>query len=121
MTRVVFYKDGDSYYGFHEFGHAGLDEVGKDIVCAAISAMTMLIINTIEVVWASDVKYEIDDETTDITVTAKEAIPEYAETGEKQFAISGLFYSYYLQLCDMMEDYYDYLDVDVEEKPYDLE
>ena len=120
MTKVVFYKDGDSYYGFHEFGHAGLDDAGKDIVCAAISAMTMLIINTIEVVWASDVKYEIDDETTDITVTAKEAIADYAETPEKQFAISGLFYSYYLQLCDMMEDYYDYLDVEVEERPYDL-
>lgn len=121
MTKVVFYKDGDSFYGFHEEGHAGFEEAGKDIVCAALSAMTMLIINTIEVVWGSDVRYKIDDETTDITVTAKEAIPEYAEDAAKQYAISGLFYSYYLQLNDMLEDYYDYLDVDVEEKPYGLD
>lgn len=121
MTKVVFYKDGNNYYGFHEYGHAGLDEAGKDIICAALSAMTMLIINTVEVVWGSDINYEIDDETADITVTAKEAIPEYAESTEKQYAISGLFYSYYLQLNDMIEEYYDYLDVDVEEKPYDVD
>ncbi|MBQ0125733.1 MAG: ribosomal-processing cysteine protease Prp [Clostridiales bacterium] len=118
MTKVVFFKEGDNYYGFREYGHAGFEEAGKDIICAALSAMTMLIINTIEVVWGSDVDYEIDDETADITVKAKEALPDFAESEEKQFAISGLFYSYYLQLNDMLEDYYDYLDVDVEEKPY---
>ena len=119
MTKITFFKDGDFYYGFHEQGHSGFDDAGKDIVCAAISAMTMLVINTIEVVWGSDVDYKIDDETTDITVKAKEALPDYAETAEKQYAISGLFYSYYLQLCDLIEDYYDFLDVNVEERPYD--
>ena len=118
MTKVVFFKDGQNYYGFREYGHAGYEEAGKDIVCAALSAMTMLIINTIEVVWGSDVDFQMDEDTADLTVMAKGAIPEFSEDDTKQYAISGLFYSYYLQLNDMLEEYYDYLDVDVEEKPY---
>ena len=57
MIKVVFYKSGMRYYGFHVSGHAGYDDSGKDIVCAAVSAMTMLVINTIEVVWGSNVEY----------------------------------------------------------------
>lgn len=78
--------------------------------------MTMLVINTIEVAWASDVDYTIDDKTTDVTVIARGALPEYEEDEAKRFAISGLIYSYFLQLNDMIEDYYDFIEVDEEEK-----
>lgn len=117
MTKVVFYKKHGIYYGFHEVGHAGYGEFGTDIICSALSAMTMLIINTIETVWGVDVKYEIDEETTDITVTVKEALPEYASSDEKQYAVSGLIEGYFYQLMDMIEDYSDYLDVEAKEKP----
>ena len=46
MTKVVFYKRHGIFYGFHEVGHAGYAEFGEDVVCSALSAMTMLIINT---------------------------------------------------------------------------
>ena len=117
MTKVVFYKHKGVFYGFHEVGHAGYGEFGTDIICSALSAMTMLIINTIEVSWGVDVNFEIDDETTDITVTVKEALPEYASSDEKQFAVSGLIQGYFYQLMDMIEDYGDYIDVEEEEKP----
>ncbi len=117
MTKVVFYKQHGIFYGFHEEGHAGYGEFGNDIICSALSAMTMLIINTIETVWGVDVKYEIDEETTDITVTVKGALPKYASSDEKQYAASGLIEGYYYQLMDMIEDYSDYIDVDAEEKP----
>ncbi len=117
MTKVVFYKQHGVFYGFHEIGHAGYGEFGTDIICSALSAMTMLIINTVETVWGADVDYKIDDETTDITVTVKEALPKYASSSEKQFAIAGLFEGYYYQLMDLLEDYSDYIDVDVKEKP----
>ena len=117
MTKVVFYKQDGIYYGFHEVGHAGYGEFGTDIICSALSAMTMLIINTIETVWGVDVKYEIDEETTDITVTVKEALPKYASSDEKQYAVSGLIEGYFYQLMDMIEDYSDYLDVEAKEKP----
>ena len=79
--------------------------------------MTMLIVNTIETVWGVDVDYQIDEKTTDITVTVKEALPEYASSDEKQYAVSGLIEGYFYQLMDMLEDYSDYLDVEAEEKP----
>ena len=117
MTKIVFYKWDNVFYGFEEQGHTGYGESGDDVLCAALSAMTMLIINTIETVWGVDVKYEIDDETTDITVTVKEAVPKYASSDEKQFAVSGLIQGYFYQLMDMIEDYGDYIDVEEVEKP----
>ena len=117
MTKVVFYKQHGVFYGFHEIGHAGYGEFGTDIICSALSAMTMLIVNPVETVWGCDVSYKIDDETTDITVTVKEALPKYASSEEKQFAVSGLIEGYYYQLMDLLEDYSDFIDVDIEEKP----
>ena len=118
MTKVVFYKQHGVFYGFHEIGHAGYGEFGTDIICSALSAMTMLIVNTVETVWGCDVSYKIDDETTDITVTVKEALPKYASSEEKQFAVSGIFLSYFYQLNDLREEYYDYLDVEVKDIDY---
>ena len=111
MTKIVFFRSGGTYYGFEEQGHAGYGEAGDDVVCAAISAMTMLVINTIEVAYASDVDYSIDEGATHIMVRSKAALPEFEEDERKRYAISGLFLSYFYQLNDMVEDYYDYLDV----------
>ena len=111
MTRITFYKSNGVFYGFEEQGHTGYEEAGRDILCSAISAMTMLIINTIEISYASDVEYTIDEETTDITVKCMAALPEYSEDEKKQFAVSGLFAAYFFQLNDLTEEYYDFLEV----------
>ena len=111
MIKFTFFKRDGVYYGFEEQGHAGYAESGDDIVCAAVSAMTMLIVNAIEVSYASDVEYTIDEDTTDIKVLARGALAEFEEDEKKRFAISGLIEAYYLQLNDMLEEYYDYLDV----------
>lgn len=63
MVSVIVKKNRkNEYVGFTCSGHAGYDEHGKDIVCAALS---MLVINTVNAI----------DELTDcrITVTANEA------------------------------------------------
>lgn len=111
MTKVIFYKRGGCYYGFKETGHTGYGEAGDDILCAALSAMTMLIINAIEISYQSNVEYVIDEDSTDITVKALEALPENCEDEAKRYAVSGLIQAYFYQLNDMMEEYYDYLDV----------
>ena len=116
MTTITFYKTGGFYYGFEEQGHTGYAESGDDILCSALSAMTMLIINTIEVSYASSVDYTIDEETTDIKLIAKSALPKYEKDEKKQFAISGLIQAYFFQLMDLVEEYYDYLDVKEIEK-----
>ena len=111
MTTITFYKSNGFYYGFEEQGHTGYGESGEDILCSALSAMTMLIINAIEVTYDCNVDYTIDEETTDIRLIAKSALPKYEKDEKKQFAVSGLIQAYFLQLMDLIEDYYDYLDV----------
>ena len=113
MTKVVFLRRGGVYYGFREQGHTGYGESGDDVLCAALSAMTMLIINAAEVAYASDVEYTIDEETTNISVICRSALPEFEEDEKKRYAVSGLFLAYYYQINDLIEEYYDFLEVDV--------
>ena len=116
MTTIVFYKSDGCFYGFEEQGHTGYAESGEDILCSALSSMTMLIINTIEISYASSVDYSFDEETANIRLVAKSALPKYESDEKKQFAISGLIQGYYYQLMDLIEDYYDYLDVKMIER-----
>ena len=116
MTKITFYKSGGFYYGFEENGHTGYGESGEDILCSALSSMTMLIINAIEVSYASDVEYTIDEKTTDIKLICKSALPKYEKDEKKQYAVSGLIQAYFFQLMDLVEEYYDYLDVTEVEK-----
>ena len=116
MTKVRFFRSDGVFYGFEEIGHSGYGEAGDDVLCAALSAMTMLLINAIEVAYASDVEYTIDENTADIRLIAKGALPEYEENESKRFAVSGLIMAYYYQLNDLIEEYYDYLSVDAIEK-----
>ena len=111
MTTITFYKTDGYYYGFEEQGHTGFADAGDDILCSALSAMTILIINSIEVSYAASVDYTIDEKTSDIKLIAKSALPKYEKDEKKQFAISGLIQAYFLQLMDLLEEYYDYLDV----------
>ena len=87
------------------------------IECAALYAMTMLIINAIEVSFACNVDYTIDEKTTDIKVIVRSALPEYEEDEKKRYAVSGLIAAYYYQLNDMLEEYYDFLEVEEREEP----
>ena len=116
MTKIVFYKTGDTFWGFEEQGHTGYGEAGEDVLCAAISSMTMLIINSIELAYESEADYSIDEKTTDIRLIARGALPDNEEDERKRYAISGLLKAYYYQLNDLVEEYYDYLEVDVKER-----
>ena len=111
MTTITFYKTGGFYYGFEEQGHTGYGESGDDVLCAALSSMTMLLVNAIEISYASRVDYTIDEKTTDIKFIAKSALPKYEKDEKKQYAISGLIQAYFFQLMDLVEEYYEYLDV----------
>ena len=119
MTKVVFFKSGGHFYGFEETGHAGYGESGDDVLCAAFSAMTMLIVNTCEISYASDVDYDVNEGATRIVVRSKAALPEFESDPEKQYAVSGLFQGYFYQLNDLLEDYSDYLDVEVTDRDWE--
>ena len=116
MTKIIFYKTDGVFYGFEEQGHTGYGESGDDILCSALSAMTMLIINAIEVSYGSEADYIIDDETTDIKLIARGALAQFEKDEKKRYAIAGLILAYYEQLKELMEEYYEYLSVDAVER-----
>ena len=51
-------------------------------------------------------------------VRAKAALPEFEEDECKRYAVSGLFMSYFYQLMELREEYYDFLDVEVKDIDY---
>jgi len=114
MTKVLFYRHNGSFWGFKEDGHTGYASAGEDILCSALSAMTMLVVNACEIAYASDVDYEVDEGATRIEVSCREVLRSGDE--KKQYAVCGLFEAYYYQLNDLTEEYYDNLTVDVIEK-----
>ena len=118
MTKIVFFRSGGVFYGFEEQGHTGYGEAGDDVLCAAISSMTMFLINTVEVAYDSPVDYEISEDDTRVRVRAKAALPEFEADDYKCYAVSGIMMGYYMQLGDMLEEYGDFLDVTVEDRSY---
>ncbi len=117
MTKIIFYRRDGVFYGFEEHGHTGYGESGDDVLCAALSAMTMLILNTIEIGYASDVEYIIHEEDAEIVVRAPGALPGGGLEEKKQYALAGLFCGYYYQLADLTEEYYDYLEIEIRDDP----
>lgn len=63
MIKISVYKDENGRVnGFHCIGHAGYAEAGSDIICAAVSALTMTTVNSIESFTSDVFSYEEDPE-----------------------------------------------------------
>ena len=63
MTRVTIYKNEfKECVGFKAIGHAGYAEEGEDVVCAAISVLTINTMNAIEAFTKDKASLVADDE-----------------------------------------------------------
>lgn len=63
MIKVIVFKNRNGIYqGFHCLGHAGYAEYGQDIVCSAVSVLTINTINSIEAFTDAFLKVESDDD-----------------------------------------------------------
>ena len=49
MITVEVFRKSDNYAGFEVSGHAGYAESGSDIICAAVSVLTVNTVNSIEI------------------------------------------------------------------------
>jgi len=61
MTKVTFFKRNGVYIGFDAEGHAGFADKGEDIVCAAISILTINTVNSLEEINHEDVDASMKD------------------------------------------------------------
>ena len=62
MIKVTFYSDSNGdYAGFRFKGHAGYAKAGQDIVCAAVSALCINAINSLEAFTHDTFKVKADE------------------------------------------------------------
>ncbi len=62
MIRVIIKRDNLKHIvGYGIMGHAGFDEYGKDIVCAAVSILAQSTLTGLAEVAGIDVRYSIDE------------------------------------------------------------
>ncbi|MCI5569045.1 MAG: ribosomal-processing cysteine protease Prp [Lachnospiraceae bacterium] len=63
MTEVTFFqKETGELTGFRIENHAGFDDEGKDIVCAAISALAINTINSINELTSDTMDVDMDED-----------------------------------------------------------
>lgn len=62
MIQVVFTKGASGWSEMEVSGHAGSGEYGFDIVCAAVSMLTLNFANSVEVLTGREAQLEMADE-----------------------------------------------------------
>lgn len=106
MITISFRKNKDEYLSYEVDGHAGYDEIGKDIVCAGVSAVAYMGINALaEVAGISELIYEVGDDgyaycelPGDLTRIQKEKSQTILETVFVGFHGIELTYSEYIKI-----------------------
>ena len=82
MIKADFFKTDSSskiYTGFRIEGHSGYAEAGKDIVCASVSSMVLLFVNTVNDVFQADFDFRTDDEKALFVFTLKKEDAKVSE------------------------------------------
>ena len=72
MTKISIVKSDGRYKGFECLGHSGYAEAGEDIVCAAVSSLTINTINSIEQFTDDGFDLEADENTGSIKMYFKD-------------------------------------------------
>ena len=94
----------DRIKGFSISGHSGYAEAGKDIVCAAVSAVVGMAEATINDVCGAKAKVRVKEEDARITLTLPASCDEEESV---QAVLAGLL----LYLCNLRDEYPDYIEV----------
>ena len=61
MITVTVFKHQNQYCGFRSCGHAGYADEGSDIICAAVSALTVNAINSIDTFTGDETEVRQDE------------------------------------------------------------
>lgn len=103
MVSVTFFGNREDFFtGFSVVGHAGMAKYGKDIVCAAISSATYMVVNTLtDVVGVVPEKMEISSGRVCVTIG-----------GRDFFRCKDLLLGFRLHILELSKQYPDYVCVD---------
>ena len=104
MTKCEFFTEDDRITGFSVSGHSGYAESGKDIICAAVSAVVTMAEATINDVCGAKAKVRVKEDDARITLTLPASCDEEESV---QAVLAGMM----LTLCSLRDDYPDYIEV----------
>lgn len=74
MIRAVFFKAEGKLSGFELSGHAGAGEMGRDVVCAAVSSSAQLVCNALTDHLCVNAQADVSGNT--LTLRLKDGCPE---------------------------------------------
>ena len=72
IKAELFVKD-KKIVGFHLTGHAGMDEYGKDVLCAFVSSAAYMTVNTVTDIICADAQASADDGDMYLMISDKDA------------------------------------------------
>ena len=104
MTRCEFFTENDRITGFSISGHSGYEEAGKDIICAAISAVVTMAEATINDVCGGKAKVRVNKDDARVTLTLPTSCDEEETV---QAVLAGMM----VTLISFAEDHPDYIEV----------
>ena len=89
MTHITFFKNSEKEItGFYSAGHAGYAESGSDIICSAISVLTINTINSIEAFTDDKFDVSVSPETSILLKSYELGVSSVAEDNPKYLSIS---------------------------------
>ena len=97
MTKITITKSSDDNFKKIEcLGHAGYADAGEDIVCAAISVLTINLLNSIEKFTDDGIVIEQDEKKGLITLEFKDTPSEEADLLLRSYelGVNGIFEQY---------------------------
>ncbi len=104
MTKVLLFRTAEGRVsGFSVSGHSGLAPEGSDILCAAISAMSQLVVNTLTEDFSVEAEVVADSRRADLSVKLL-CIPAGREA-----AVNGLLSGFFRELRSLQEAYPQHL------------
>lgn len=107
MIHISIYRDNNSHYkGFVCDGHAEFDDPGHDIVCSAVSVLTMNTVNSIDILTPLEFTCDMDEETGFMKFMIKDDTVHEADI---------LMESLVIGLSSIEESYSDYIQLEIEE------
>lgn len=103
MITIIVYQDKDGFVSqFIASGHAGYDDYGKDIVCAAITALATTTIGSLQALADIDPERRLEDGRIEISLPDQKRLTEE----QKQIA-SILMQSLMIGCCQIEASYGD--------------
>lgn len=104
MTKVEFFTQEDRITGFCVSGHSGYGEEGTDIVCAAVSTAVQMTEATLNDVLGVRAKTRVNADEARVTLTLPAA-------SEEEDAAQAVLAGMMITLCDLRDEYPDYIEV----------